>query len=96
MKSKDQQSLEEAYNSIIGEMFGFFKPDPKVMKYVEELERIEGSSDFGRLEAFEFFFEKVPSALWKDVLKHLRKRNEDSVLPEYIKHKIERKMGKAK
>jgi len=86
MKSKDQQLLEEAYGSIFNRLLG--KPSPDVLKYVEELERIEGSSDFGRIEAAEFFYEKVPSALWKDVLKHFKKRNEDSVVADYIEYKI--------
>lgn len=88
MKSKDQQLLEEAYGKILNKIFSFGKPDPKVLEYVEEIERIEGSSDFGRIEAAEFFYEKVPSALWKDVLKHFRKRNEDSIVADYIERKI--------
>ena len=86
MKSKDQQLLEEAYGSIINKLLG--KPDPNVLKYVEELERIEREGDFGRIEAAEFFYDKVPSGLWKDVLKHFKKRNEDSVVADYIEHKI--------
>lgn len=86
MKSKDQQLLEEAYGSIINKLLG--RPSPEVLKYVEEMERIENDSDFGRIEAAEFFYDKVPSALWKDVLKHYRKRNEDSVVADYIEHKI--------
>jgi hypothetical protein len=88
MKPKDQQLLEEAYGKILNKIFNFGKPDPKVLKYVEELERIERSSDFGRIEASEFFYEKIPSDLWKDVLKYFRKRNEDSIVADYIKHKM--------
>ena len=88
MKSKDQQLLEEAYGKILNKLFSFGKPDPTVLKYVEELEKIEREGDFGRIEAAEFFYEKIPSALWKDVLKHFKKRNEDSVVPDYIEYKI--------
>jgi dGTP triphosphohydrolase len=88
MKNKDTQLLEEAYDTILNKLFSFGKPDPTVLKYVEELERIEREGDFGRIEAAEFFYEKVPSALWKDVLKHFKKRNEDSVVADYIEHKI--------
>jgi hypothetical protein len=75
----------------VDEMFGLFKKDPRVVKYVEKLEDIEHSRDFGRIEAAEFFFDKVPSELWKKVIKMYEKRNEDSVLPEYIKRGIGRK-----
>ena len=75
----------------IDEMFGFFKKDPRVIKYVEKLEDIENAGGFGRIEAAEFFFDKVPSDLWKSVIKMYEKRNDDSVLPEYLKRGIGRK-----
>jgi len=81
---KDHILIAEAY---ITEIFGFGKPDPTVLKYVERMESIAGGS-FGNVEAAEFFYDKVPSALWKDVIKHFKKRNPDSVVPDYIKSKI--------
>ena len=79
--NRDIKLLSEAY---LNEIFGLFKkPDPNILKYVEHLESIAGRS-FGNVEAAEFYHEKVPSALWKDVLKLFKKRNPDSVVPSYI------------
>jgi len=75
----------------VDEMFGLFKKDPRIVKYVEKLEDIENSNSFGRIEAAEFFFDKVPSDLWKSVIKMYEKRNDDSVLPDYLKRGIGRR-----
>lgn len=82
------------YSIIQGRKKGFDEPlykfkskNPQAVKHVERMEAIEGRA-FGNVEAAEYFYEKVPSALWKDVLRMFKSRNPDSIVPTYIDSKI--------
>ena len=82
--------FDQLVSEILNEgIFGFGKPDPLVLKYDEKMERINKSgSSFGPVEASEFVYSKVPSALWKKVIKAYEKRNSSSLVPMLIKRKI--------
>lgn len=82
------------YSIIQGRKKGFDEPlykfkskNPQAVKHVERMEAIEGRA-FGNVEAAEYFYEKVPSALWKDVLRMFKSRNPNSIVPTYIDSKI--------
>ena len=82
MNRDDLNNIGNIYNE--GVFSRFFKTDPNVEKYVQQIEQLEKNEHLGRIEASEFFFDKVPSALWKSVLSMYKKRNPDSLTAMYI------------
>jgi hypothetical protein len=84
--------FDQLVNEILNEgIFSFGKPNPVVLKYVEKMENIAESGEFGPARASEFFYNKVPSALWKQVIKAYEKRNSSSSVTMLIKQKIGQK-----
>jgi hypothetical protein len=84
--------FDQLVSEILNEgIFSFGKPDPAILKYVEKIESIAQSGQFGSVKASEFFFHKVPSALWKQVIKAYEKRNSSTLVPMLIKLKVGQK-----